>query len=103
MTLARYWTLFENCGDVMTVKEVAATIKCSESFILDMIHDDILPCFTIGKHYRVLQSDVIKLLAELFNGDLDLADICGDFDEIFPEELFGSHVEPHRCCDCMMD
>jgi len=32
--------LFEKRHDVMTVREIAQTIRCSESHILDLIHSD---------------------------------------------------------------
>jgi len=51
--------LFEKRHDVMTVREIAQTIRCSESHILDLIHSDKLPCFSVGRQFRVLKSDVL--------------------------------------------
>ena len=54
--------LFKERHDVMTVREIAQTIRCSEKHILRMIHNDELPCFQIGKQYRVLKPDIIARL-----------------------------------------
>ena len=51
--------LFEKHNEVMTVRELAQTLRCSDSHILDVIHSGELPCFRIGRHYRVCKKDVL--------------------------------------------
>ena len=58
MKYTQIGTLFEDCFEVLTIKEIAQIIRCSESHVLRMIHNDELPCFCIGKQYRVLKSDI---------------------------------------------
>lgn len=62
MKAAEISHLFEKYGEVMTAGEVAATIRASESHIYDLIGSGDLPCFCIGRQYRVLKSDVITCL-----------------------------------------
>ena len=57
--------LFNGHHEVMTVREVAQAVRCSESHILDMIHKDELPCFRIGRYYRVLKPDVLDCLGRV--------------------------------------
>lgn len=54
--------LFNQFGEVLTVKEVASTIRASESHVLRMIHSDELPCFQVGRHYRILKPDAVACL-----------------------------------------
>lgn len=52
--------LFSHNTRVLTVNEVSIAVRCSPSHILDLIHSDELPCFHVGRQYRVLKSDVIS-------------------------------------------
>ena len=51
--------LFKERHEVLTVREIAQTIRCSEKHILRMIYADELPCFRIGRQYRVLKPDIL--------------------------------------------
>ena len=65
MKQAKICHLFDECHEVMTVREVALAVRCSESHLLDLIHRDELPCFRIGRGYRVLKSDVVGCLGRV--------------------------------------
>lgn len=54
--------LFKDCREVLTVRETAQTVRCSEGHILRLIHTDALPCFQVGRQFRVLKRDVIMCL-----------------------------------------
>jgi len=62
MKAAEISYLFDKYGEVMTAGEVAATIRASESHVYDLISEGDLPCFCIGRQYRVLKRDVIDCL-----------------------------------------
>ena len=64
MKYAQIEKLFKDCCDVLTVKEIAQTIRCSESHVLRMIHSDELPCFCVGKQFRLLKADVVACFAK---------------------------------------
>lgn len=51
--------LFKESHEVLTVREIAQTVRCSENHILRMIHGDELPCFQIGRQFRILKRDII--------------------------------------------
>lgn len=59
MKYAQLGQLFKEHHDVLTIREAAQTIRCSESHILRMIHSDLLACFMIGTQYRVLKKDIV--------------------------------------------
>lgn len=60
MKLAIIKTLFADQKKVVTVKEVAEAVRCSESYVLELIHSDLLPCFMVGRHYRMILTDVLN-------------------------------------------
>lgn len=51
--------LFKERHEVLTVREFAQTVRCSESHILRMIHGDELPCFQVGRQFRILKRDIV--------------------------------------------
>lgn len=52
--------LFSHNTEVLTINEVSIAVRCSPSHILELIHRDELPCFHIGRQYRVLKSDAVR-------------------------------------------
>lgn len=54
--------LFDKFGEVLTCSEVATTIRSSESHIYDLIAEGELPCYCVGRQYRVLKRDVLNCL-----------------------------------------
>jgi len=62
MKAAELEKLFARFGEVMIPSEVATTIRCSDSHVYELIYRGDLPCFCIGRHYRLLKTDVIACL-----------------------------------------
>lgn len=62
MKAAEVSCLFEKFGEVVTVNEVATTIRSSESHIYDLIAEGALPAYCVGRQYRLLKTDVIACL-----------------------------------------
>lgn len=54
--------LFEPFGEVMTPDEVCKTIRASVSYVHGLIERGDLPCFRVGRQYRVLKRDVLHCL-----------------------------------------
>lgn len=69
MRIAAINRLFESQDEVLTVKEVACATKSSESYVLEMIHTDVLPAFMIGNHFRVMKEDAIICFLEVTVGN----------------------------------
>ena len=65
MKLANVTILFDEQKKVLTVKEIADNLRCSESHILKLMHTDLLPYFMIGSHYRFLLADVLDCIRML--------------------------------------
>ena len=65
MKLANIETLFEKKKKVVTVKELADAVRCSETYILELIHSDSLPCFIVGSQYRLIVSDVLSCFVNM--------------------------------------
>ena len=65
MKVANITPLFQSYPDVMTVSEVAKTVRCSDSYILDLLHKDVIACFLVGRQYRLLKADVIAYMQDL--------------------------------------
>ncbi len=55
-------TLFKPFPDVMTPKEISIAIRASESHIYRLIVQERLPCFCVGRHYRIMKQDMIRCL-----------------------------------------
>jgi excisionase family DNA binding protein len=52
-------------GDLLlTVREVAATMRVSTMTVYRLIKSGELPAIRVGKNYRIRESDVVSYLAE---------------------------------------
>ena len=52
-------------GDLLlTVREVAATMRVSTMTVYRLIKSGQLPAIRVGKNYRIRESDVVSYLAE---------------------------------------
>jgi len=65
MKFARIDTLFDEHKAVLTVKEIADRLHCSDNYIISLIHKDLLPCFIVGRHYRILREDLLKYFFDI--------------------------------------
>lgn len=65
MKAAELDSLFARYGEVMTPFEIATTVRCSDSHIYELLTRGDLPCFCVGRHYRILKTDAISCFRRL--------------------------------------
>lgn len=65
MKAAELDSLFARYGEVMTPFEIATTVRCSDSHIYELLCRGDLPCFCVGRHYRILKTDAISFFRRL--------------------------------------
>lgn len=58
-TLGRLKELFAGYQEIVTVREVAFVIRCSEDYILALISQNTIPHFMVGSHFRIFKEDII--------------------------------------------
>ena len=51
-------------GGLLTVAEVAATMRVSNMTVYRLIKSGDLPALRVGKNYRIREADVVKYLSE---------------------------------------
>jgi excisionase family DNA binding protein len=51
-------------GGLLTVSEVAATMRVSNMTVYRLIKSGDLPALRVGKNYRIREADVAKYLSE---------------------------------------
>lgn len=56
--------LLKDSPEILTIHEAAALTRASESYLHHLIQTDRLPCFRVGRNYRVLKWDVIQCFEE---------------------------------------
>lgn len=55
--------MFENYGDVLTVKQLCQILQISRNTAYNLIVSGVLAYRRIGGHYRILKSSVIQYLS----------------------------------------
>ena len=56
--------LLKDSPEILTIHEAAALTRSSESYLRHLIQTDRLPCFKVGRNYRVIKWDVVQCFVE---------------------------------------
>ena len=75
MKFAKIDSLFGEHKEVLTIQEIAAKLRCSDKYIISLIKQDMLPCFIVGRHYRVLREDLFRYFYESSPEYVDLPEL----------------------------
>ena len=56
---AHIYDLFSSYPEVLTVSETAKAVRCSAGFIYGLLRSDRLPCYRVGRTYRIRKNDAV--------------------------------------------